>query len=55
MSSRYITISLIAGLRAALKKAADAQTRSVSAQVSHYIKEGLARDKIAIEKVADKK
>jgi hypothetical protein len=52
--SRYITITLALDLRAALKKAAVAQTRSLSAQVSHYIKEGLARDGVAVEKVEKK-
>jgi hypothetical protein len=39
---RYMTIRLPADVELALRRQADADTRTLAAQVLHYIKQGLA-------------
>lgn len=42
---RFISLRISAEMRAALLAAAEKDTRTISAQVVHYIKEGLRNDR----------
>lgn len=42
---RFISLRLSSEMRAALLASAEKNTRTISAQVVHYIKEGLRNDK----------
>jgi hypothetical protein len=42
---RFISLRISAEMRTALLAAAEKQTRTISAQVVHYIKEGLRNDR----------
>lgn len=42
---RYMTIRIPADVELALRRQADADTRTLAAQVLHYIKQGMANEK----------
>ncbi len=42
---RYLTIRLPADVEQAIRKQAEANTRTLAAQVLHYLKQGLAKEK----------
>jgi hypothetical protein len=42
---RYMTIRIPADVELALRRQADANTRTLAAQVLHYIKQGMANEK----------
>jgi hypothetical protein len=43
---RYLTIRLPADVEQAIRKQAEANTRTLAAQVLHYLKQGLAKEKV---------
>lgn len=45
IKDRYLTIRLPADVEQALRKSAEANTRTLVAQVLHYLKQGLAKEK----------
>lgn len=42
---RYLTIRLPADVEQAIRKQAELNTRTLAAQVLHYLKQGLAKEK----------
>lgn len=45
IKDRYLTIRLPADVEQALRKQAEDSTRTLAAQVLHYLKQGLAKEK----------
>ena len=45
IKDRYLTIRLPADIEQALRKQAQANTRTLVAQVLHYLKQGMAKEK----------
>jgi len=45
IKDRYLTIRLPADVEQALRKQAEDSTRTLAAQVLHYLKQGLSREK----------
>ena len=43
---RYLTIRLPADVEQAIRKQAEVNTRTLAAQVLHYLKQGLAKEKV---------
>lgn len=47
VKDRYMTIRIPADIEQELRRQAEADTRTLAAQVLHYIKQGLANDRSA--------
>lgn len=46
IKDRYLTIRLPADIEQALRKHAEQNTRTLVAQVLHYLKQGMAKEKV---------